>query len=169
MKQIIAYRNWSPFTRGLNNFIRWKCLNALKNLVKPRVKKDAFPSSDLNISITTKIKTMLSCRTWYDITFAWTTIVVAIPWKEITHKTRFTQVEWAMIIFCQNANTICCKHNIHSSPQSWMERWCQENMSLFMRNMELGIPNNWGKKVPNYIMCGNVPPPWTQQNKCIFV
>jgi hypothetical protein len=71
--------------------------------------------------------------------------------------------------FCLNANTICCKHNIHSSPQSWMERWCQENMSLFMRNMELGIPSNWGKKIPNYIMCGNVPPPWAQQNKCILV
>ncbi len=113
----------------------------------------------LNISITTKIKTMLSCQTWYDTTFAWSIIIVTIPWKEVVHKTRFAQVELTMITFCQNANTICCKYNIHSSPQSWMERWYQENMSLFRQNMELGIPSNGGKQVSNYIMCGNMPSP----------
>ncbi len=56
---------------------------------------------------------------------------------------------------CQGADTICYKHNICLSPQ-WLEKWCQENMNLFTQNMELDIPSNGSKRIPNYIMCSNV-------------
>jgi hypothetical protein len=46
---------------------------------------------------------------------------------------------------CQNACTICYKHNIHSSPW-WLEKWHQKNMCLLAQNIKHVIPSNGGEK-----------------------
>jgi hypothetical protein len=45
----------------------------------------------------------------------------------------------------QSTRTICCKHNIHSSPW-WLEKWHWKNMCLLVQNIKHAIPNNGGKK-----------------------
>jgi len=66
----------------------------------------------------------------------------------------------------QNASTIYYKHNIHSSPW-WLERWCPENMCLFVHNVQPNIPSNGGEKISNYIMCGRVFSSMNTTNMCI--
>lgn len=69
---------------------------------------------------------------------------------------------------CQNVNTIYCKHNIFVLLW-WLEKWCWENMSLFMQKMEPDIRNNESKKSQTtscVVVCFSS---WTQHNRCISI
>jgi len=66
----------------------------------------------------------------------------------------------------QNANTICCKHNIHLL--SWcLEGWHRENMCLFVKNMVLASLAMEAKESWTTSCVVVRFPPWAQWNRCI--
>jgi hypothetical protein len=120
----------------------------------------------LNIFIARGIESSLGCRSQYDTTFAWITIVMTISWEKVTHETRFARVEWTMTMFAIMHITFvvstisACWHNDYKNEveKTWvcsLKTW--NPTSLAMEAKESQIASCLATHLPS----------WTKRKRCI--
>jgi hypothetical protein len=106
-----------------------------------------------NIFIAREIKPSSRCYSWYDTTFAWTTIVTTSPQIEVTQNTKFTQLKLAMtmlakmqILFAISTISTCCYDDLRDgTKRTWICLHKMWNLAFLAMKVKM-----------NCIVCDNV-------------